>query len=143
MNNPGIYNLGDAALSDINAATTATVITSANNVAYLDLEGMTAATIQVNFNYGSGGTSIKVTVETSLDDGTTWIEVARVALTTSSSEKVFNISGLTPKTTLVTPGALSDDTVLDGIFGDCWRAKVLTVGTYTGNTSLAVRLNAR
>lgn len=150
MNAPGLKNLGDVALAAINAATTATVVTSqpsvanGETVAYVDgLEGMLAAALQVNFNYGSGGTSIKVIVETSLDQGATWIEVWRCALATASEENVVNLSGLTAKTTPVTPAALTDDTCLDGILGDRFRAKVLTVGTYAGNTSLQIRMHAR
>ena len=149
MNNPGHYSLGDAALAAINAATSATVITSASDaqgstVAYIDrLEGMQAASIQANFTWGSGGTSLKVIIETSLDQGTTWIEVARMAFAAASEENIVNLSGLTPKTTPITPAALADDTCQDGVFGDRWRARILTVGTYAGNTSLAIRMNAR
>lgn len=149
MNNPGLYNLGDVALAAINAATVATVVTSGNDsqgsaVAYISgLEGMHAATLQANLTYGSGGTSIKVIWETSLDQGTTWIEVCRMALAQASEENLANLSGLTSKTTIVTPAALSDDTCLDGIFGDRWRARILTVGIYAGNTSLSLRMNAR
>lgn len=151
MNAPGLKNLGDVALAAINAATTATVVTSqpsvanGETVAYVDgLEGMLAATLQANFTYGSsGGTSIKVIWETSLDQSQTWIEVCRMALGTASEENVVNLSALTPKTTIVTPAALSDDTCLDGIFGDRWRARIVTVGTYVGNASLSLRMNAR
>lgn len=149
MNNPGLYNLGDAALATINAATTATVITSSSDaqsttIAYVDrLEGMLAASLQANFTYGAGGTSLKVIWETSIDQGTTWVEVCRMAFATASEENIVNLSGLTPKTTVVTPAVLSDDTCLDGIFGDRWRARILTVGTYTGNTNLALRMSAR
>lgn len=149
MNNPGIYNLGDAALAAINAATAATVITSASeeggNVAYIDgLDGMQAVTLQANFNYGSsGGTSVKVDIETTCDQGTTWVPIARFAFLTASAEKLFNLSGLTPKTSAVTPASLSDDSVVDGIFGDRLRCRITTVGTYVGNASLAVRAIAR
>lgn len=150
MNSPGLKNLGDVSLAAINAATTATVVTSSpsaangETVAYVDgLEGMLAAALQVNFNYGSGGTSLKVIVETSLDQGSTWIEVWRCALAQASEQNVVNLSGLTPKTTPATPAALSDDSCLDGILGDRFRAKVLAVGTYAGNTSLQIRMHAR
>ena len=89
MNNPDTYVLGDVALAAINAATTATVVTTAsdtggNTVAYIgDLDGMVSAGLGINFNYGSGGTSIKVIIETSDNDGTTWTEVWRMALTTA------------------------------------------------------------
>lgn len=151
MNSPGLKNLGDVSAAAINAATSAAVVTSqpssanGETVAYVDgLEGMLACTLQANFTYGSsGGTSIKVIWETSLDQGQTWIEVCRMALGTASEENVANLSALTPKTTIVTPAALSDDSCLDGIFGDRWRARILTVGTYVGNASLALRMNAR
>jgi len=39
---------------------------------------------------------------------------------------------LTPVTTVYTPTTLSDDTVKDGILGERWRAKIITVGTYAG-----------
>jgi hypothetical protein len=148
MENP--YNLGDVALSAINSATTATVVTSASDssgatVQYLSVpDGMLAATLQVNFNYGSsGGTSIKAIVATSLDQGTTWVEVWRAAFGIVSEENLVNLSGLTPKTTPITPGALADDTCLDGILGPIWRMSILTVGTYVGNASLSGRLIAR
>jgi hypothetical protein len=149
MDNPGIRNLGDVALAAINAATTAAVVTSQTDAggdtqAYVDrLQGMLAASISVNFNYGSGGTSIKVLIETSLDQGTTWTEVWRCALGTASEQNIINLSGLTPLTTPYTPAALTDDTTKDGIFGDRLRARILTVGTYAGNTSLAIRMHAR
>ena len=150
MENPGLYNLGDVALAAINAATAATVVTTGTDaqgatVAYIgDLDGMLAATLQINFNYGSsGGTSIKAMVETSLDQGTTWIEVWRAAFGTASEENLVNLSGLTPKTTPVTPAALTDDTCLDGVLGERWRMRILTVGTYVGNASLSGRLIAR
>lgn len=144
MINAGLYNLGDVALAAINAATTATVVTSGvDGVAYIDdLDGILAATIQANFNWGSGGTTLKAIIETTLDDGTSWIEVARFAFTAASAEKVANLSAFTPVTTVYTPAALSDDAVKDGILGPRWRARVLTTGTYVGNTSLALRLVA-
>ncbi len=141
MENPGLYNLGDVALTAINAATTATVVTGNGYID--DLDGMLSATLQMNFTYGSGGTSIKATVETSADQGLTWVEVARFALTTASLEKLVNLSGLTPVTTPYAPTALSDDSVKDGFLGERWRAKIITVGTYAGNSQLSLRLVAR
>lgn len=146
MDNAELYNLGDVAIT---AAVTNSVITTASDAngatqAYIDdLDGMLSATIQANFTYGSGGTTVRLMIETSLDQGTTWIEVWRALFGTASEENVINLSALTPKTSPVTPAALSDDTCLDGIFGPRWRAKITSTGTYAGNTSLAVRLNAR
>lgn len=146
MNNPGIFNLGDRAIT---TALTGEVITSAPDDQgatqgfIANLEGMVAATLSVNFVYGSGGTNCKVMIETTLDQGTTWIEVARFLFAQASEQNVVNMSALTPVTTVYTPAALSDDAVKDGVFGDRWRAKVTSTGTYAGNTSVSVRLNAR
>lgn len=149
MDNTNIRNLGDAALATINAATSATAITSqpdemGNTVGYVDrLAGMLACLISVNFNFGGGGGTIKVLVDFTPDQGTTWIEVARVALATASLQRVINLSGLTP-VAVYTPVALADDAVKDGILTDRCRVRILKAGTdYAGNTSLSVRLHPR
>jgi hypothetical protein len=97
-------------------------------------------TIQGNFTYGSGGTSADAYVQTSLDGGTTWVDIANFHFTTSSARFVYNLSAATPKTTQVTPtdGSLTANTALDGILGAKYRVKTVTVGTYAGSTSLSV-----
>jgi len=151
MDNSGLKNLGDVALAAINAATTATVITSASDdegatQPYIDqAQGALGATIEANFVYGSGGDTLKVIVETTLNQGITWIEIARLAFAQASAEKVINLSALTPVTTVYAPTALSDDTVKDGILGDRFRARTLkgAGAAYAGNTSLSLRLHLR
>jgi hypothetical protein len=136
MDAPGVYELGDIAITTAGTQT---------GTAVTDLDGMLAAGLQVRLAYGSGGTSVKVYVQTSLDQGTVWIDVACFTFTTASAVKVRNLSALTPKTTDVTPtdGALTDDTSVDGILGDRMRIKVVSVGTYAGSTVLSARLVAR
>lgn len=136
MNNPGYYSLADLPIT--------TALTGSTQTAIENLEGMLASTIQAKFAYGSGGTSAKVYVQTTLDDGLTWVDIASFAFTTSSATKVINLSGLTPKTTAITPsdGALSDDTCVDGILGNTLRVKITTVGVYV-NSTLSVKLIAR
>lgn len=101
-----------------------------------------AVNIQCRFTYGSGGTTAKAWVQTSLD-GSNWTDVASCAFTTSSLRQVFNLSALTPVTTAytATDGTLADNTVKDGIIGPQWRLKYTTTGTYAGSTVLAVDLN--
>lgn len=147
MDNPGLRNLGDAAIT---GAVTNLVITAAPdeqgiNQAYIgSLDGMLAATLQANFNAGNGaGTSCIVDVFTSLDQGTTWWQVVRLKFLNVNGEKVVNLSGLSPRTTPATPTLLADDTCLDGVFGDRWRASITTVGTFGGNASVSCRMQAR
>lgn len=150
MQNPGLKNLGDVALAAINAATTATVVTSSTDqdgstIAYVDrLEGMLSATLQATFNWGSGAGTLKAIWETSCDQGASWTEVARMAFAAASEQNTVTLSGLTPVTTVYTPVALADDTVKDGILGPWFRARILKAGdAYAGNTSLSLRLIAR
>lgn len=91
-------------------------------------------TIQANFAYGSGGTSVAVFLQTSLDGGTSWIDIANFSFTTASAIAIVNLSAATPKTTAVTPtdGSLAANTVVDGIIGAMFRCKGSSVGTYVG-----------
>lgn len=109
-----------------------------------DLEGLLAMVLQARLAYGSGGTSVKVYVQTSLDQGVTPIDIACFTFTTAAAIKARNLSALTPKTSDVTPtdGALTDDTSVDGVLGDRFRVKVVSVGTYA-NTTLTVGAVAR
>ena len=88
MLNPGTYALADRAIT--------TAINEAQSP-IVDLEGMTAVTIQARLAYGSGGTTAKVYVATSLDNGLTWVDVACLAFGPAGGVKVVNVSGLTPK----------------------------------------------
>ncbi len=142
----GIYKLGDEAIT---TAVTNLVITdgvSVSGVAQSFIDGLdfaAAVTLQANFTWGSAGTTVKVDVETSLDQGSTWIPIYRFAFTTASAEKVINLSGLTPVTSVYTPTTLSDDAGKDGILGDRLRCRITSTGTYAGNTSVAVRAAVR
>lgn len=136
MTNGGIYTLGDFALT-----TSAVYVGDAIE----NLDGMTAATVQLRFQYGSGGTTVRAYCQVSADQGTTWCDVICVLYGTSSEVAIFNLSGLTPKTTAVVPtdGALTDDTAIDGILADRMRLKVVVTGTYAGQTVLSGRVSVR
>lgn len=136
METPDIFSLGDFSITDPGTYLGDWVI---------DLDGMLAALFQARFAYGSGGSSAKVYIQTSLDQDTTAIDIACITFATAAGNKVVNLSGLTPKTTAVTPGdgALADDTAIDGILGDRLRVKVVTTGTYGGSTVLSVRAAVR
>lgn len=92
--------------------------------------------IQGNFTYGSGGTSADAWVQTTIDGGVTWIDIANFHFTTASARFSYNLSSLTPVTTEYTPtdGTLSANTAKDGIIGQGMRVKYTTVGTYAGSS---------
>lgn len=109
------------------------------------LIGMQALTLWMKFAYGSGGTALKAYLQTSIDQGNTWLDIACMAFAQVSRTALVNLSGLTPKTTLVIPtdGTLTDDTVVDGLLGDRVRLKAIVTGTYAANTLLSGRMVAR
>ena len=108
-----------------------------------DLSGALAVTLSARLAYGSGGTSCYALVETSLDQGVTWVQIARFDFTTSGLQKVVTVSGLTPRLAAASAGSLSADTALDGTLGDRLRATVVSTGTYAGSTVVSVRANVR
>lgn len=92
--------------------------------------------LQGTFTYGSGGTSADAWMQTSLDGGSTWTDVANFHFTTASARFQYNLSSATPVTTEYTPtdGTLAANTAKDGLIGPLWRVKYTTVGTYAGTT---------
>lgn len=133
---PGVQSLGDFAITTAGTQTGGGII---------GLDGLSAVSVQARLAYGSGGTTVKAYIQTSLDQGASWIDVACITFTTANATKAINLSGLTPKTTAVTPsdGALADDTCVDGMLGDRLRAKVISTGTYAGSTVLSLRVGVR
>lgn len=140
----GIYNLGDRAITAVltNEVITAGVSSSGVDQELVDgLDWMAAVTLFCNFTWGSGGSTVTVYVETTLDE-VNWIQIARFDFTISSDAKRCNLSGLTP-VGVASVGTLSANSVLDGILGDRLRARVTTTGVYAGNTAIAVRASVR
>jgi hypothetical protein len=97
-------------------------------------------TVQANFIYGSGGTTVDAYLQTTLDGGATWCDIANFHFTTSSARKIFNLNSQTPETTQVTPtdGSMTANTAQDGVLGSQFRVKYQSSGTYGGTTTLQV-----
>lgn len=133
LTNPGVYNLAVAQITVAQTAAAQTPIAS--------LDGATAASIEAAFGYGSGGTSCDVVVQTSLDGGTTWRDIAHFTFTTASAVKYANLSGLTAKG-ITAYADLAAEGVNDGLVGNQLRAVITSVGTYA-NTTLSVRVSVR
>lgn len=147
MNNPGLKSLGDYAVT---TPVTGMVITDGISAAgvsleYIDdLEGMAGATLSLRFMYGQGGASVKAWVQTSIDQGATWMDIACAVFGTATKIAVFNLSAETPQTNLITPtdGALADNSAQDGCLGDRLRVKITSTGNYQ-NTTLSCRAVVR
>lgn len=101
--------------------------------------GIVSVGVQFNFTYGSGGTTAKFWLQTTFDNGATWVDIANLAATTASLRRLYNLDN-TAVTSIATPsdGALSDNTCVNGLLGDRLRVKYTTTGTYAGSTTIAV-----
>lgn len=107
------------------------------------LDGMSEADVQVNFQYGpSGGTTCKTYIQTSLDQGSSWIDLYCMAAATVSKKRHVRLK---PDGTIGTAsdGALADDSLATGlVLGDRLRVKAIVAGTYVG-AELSVRVAVR
>jgi hypothetical protein len=115
---------------------TAAATTTSEVMSLGQIPAAQAISVQAVFVYGSGGTTAKAYVQTSLDNGVTWIDVASFAFATATATKVSAVNIYTAVAAAVTPtdGTLTDNTILSGIFGDRLRVKLITAGTYAGTT---------
>ena len=93
-------------------------------------------TAQFTFDYGSGGTSATYWLQTSLDGGATWIDIACVQFTTADAVKIVNIDagGYVAPGYVPGDGTLAVGSVVDGIMGDRLRVKQTIVGSYANST---------
>lgn len=128
--------------SDLAITTAGTVVCTA----VTGLSGAVGVCASFRMAYGSGGGAVRTYFQTSLDAGTTWVDIACVLFGTASEGAILNFSSLTPKLTQVVPtdGTLADDTAIDGVIGDRVRLKVVSSSTaYAGNTTLIGRIVVR
>jgi hypothetical protein len=121
-------------------------ITTAGNYvgqAVTGLDGINSMSAQLSLAYGSGGTQIDAYLQTSVDGGNTWIDIANVEWTTSSAKAVLNfftaeaMAAFTPS-----DGAITANTNQQGVLGNQVRLKLHTQGTYA-NTVVAGRIVVR
>jgi hypothetical protein len=92
--------------------------------------------VQANFTYGSGGTTVDAYLQTSLDGGLTWIDIAQFHFLTTSARVVYNLNSQTPfiGQYTATDGTLAANTSKDGILGTLFQVKTASTGTYVGTT---------
>jgi hypothetical protein len=90
--------------------------------------------IVYRFSHGSGGTELKVYVQTSIDGGDNYFDVACAKFSTATENLLQNITASAISTPVsVSDAGLSDDSTQDGLLGDRFRVKHVTTGSYTGS----------
>jgi WD40-like Beta Propeller Repeat len=101
--------------------------------------GVSTISMLANFAYGSGGTTANAYVQTSLDGGQTWCDVASFPqFLLVSAQYVLTINAAATGSTACSDGTLGAGTVVN-IIGSLWRVKLTTTGTYAG-TNISVYL---
>lgn len=123
--------------------TTATTVTTTPPL--LAFYGANYLAVEAKFLYGAGGTSVDAYIQTSLDYGVTWVDVMNFSFTTAAASKISAICSRIALAAAITPtdGTLTSNTILNGLVGDRLRVKYVTVGTYTGATSLYISAVAK
>lgn len=92
--------------------------------------------VQANFSYGSGGTTVDAFLQTSVDGGLSWMDIAQFHFATASARAFYNLNSQTPNKTQVpaTDGTLAVNTANDGLLGPLFQLKLASTGTYAGTT---------
>jgi len=85
-----------------------------------------------NFDYGSGGTSVKCYVEGSYDGAVTWVPVANITFTTADDMKVLNVVP-TGIASWDANAVQSDDAAINHI-PPRLRVREVVAGTYAATT---------
>lgn len=106
--------------------------------------GIKSMSAQVAWSYGSGGGSGTWYLQTSLDQGNTWIDIAAEAFTNSSGTTIWNFdTDAAVVATAPSNGALSSGSQVNGILGDRFRLLVVTTSTAFVNSTIAARICTR
>lgn len=131
--------LGSATLA---AAVSGTIMTGGPTV--FRVGRVEAVAIQCTITVAGGGTTAKAWLQTTLDGGTTWMDIASCAFTTSTATRAYNLTAAAV-TSIATPtdGTLADNTAVNGFLGPQFRVKLTTTGTYTGASSFVVTAVAK
>ncbi len=120
--------------------TAVTAVTSTGTVVLPVLDGMKYLVVLSKFVYGSGGTTLKLWIQTSYDNGVTWNDVISHAFTTASLTKVSAVNCYVAPAAqggAQTDGTLADNTAINGLLGDRIRLKYTSTGTYAGSSTIS------
>lgn len=105
-----------------------------------------AVSLTAQFAYtADDATSLTAWVQTSIDGGQSWWDIACFTFGTASANKYQNCSGLTAISAAVAlgDGTLATDTAINGLIGDRLRVKYTSIGTYGAGTRLTVNAFSR
>lgn len=132
MNNAGVIVLCDMQIIGAKSGALLTPIAG--------LAGMSALTLEANFQFGSGSGTVIAVVATSFDN-TNWRHIARFDFANIARAAVANLNGLSSKA-VASYADLSAEGVNDGMLADRLAVLLTSTGSYT-NTTLSIRAAVR
>jgi hypothetical protein len=125
-------------------ATLAAAVTADVTAGVFEIGRAESLTLHGVITVAGGGTTAKAWVQTSIDGGSTWMDIANFAFTTSTATRAYHLTAAAV-TSVATPGdaALADNTAVNGFLGNVVRVKLTTTGTYTGASSFVITAIAK
>ena len=105
----------------------------------LGLRRMKYVALESQFDFGSSGTTTNFWVQTSLDGGTKWIDIANFTYSAASGRKGTSLD-TTTRASAITPdsGVLANNALLNGVLGDRLRVAYDSVGDHGGASIVIV-----
>src|SRR5215208_4353107 len=88
----------------------------------------------------AGGTTIKLYLQTSFDNGATWWDVICIfgGVATITKAAAIKRGIASAVRTAAVDGTLADDTIFDGFFGSKWRVKQVIAGAYAADNTFKI-----
>jgi hypothetical protein len=125
-------------------ATLAAAVTADVTAGVFEIGRAESLTLHGVITVAGGGTTAKAWVQTSIDGGATWMDIANYAFTTSTATRAYHLTAAAV-TSIATPtdGTLADNTAVNGFLGNVVRVKLTTTGTYTGASSFVITAIAK
>lgn len=105
------------------------------------LGAFTELTVQARWSPTGGGTSLIAYIETSIDGGVSWVDIARIDYATGSRLAVFGI--VSGSLAVATYAALSSEGTRAGFLGDRLRLRYTSTGTFSAGSQLTVHYAVR
>lgn len=127
------------------ATTITTAVTGVAGTVFKGLSGVRYLVCQCIFTYGSGGTNATMYLQTSFDQGTTWVDIMAFQFTTATATKISAVNTyIAPASQAFAPtdGSLTANTIIQGALGSRIRSKLTTTGTYGGSTTISATVAA-
>ena len=99
----GNVHIGGQDITFLPPLTITTAVTAVTTTPVKRLSGASYLCVEAVFLYGSGGTTVNAYIQTSLDNGLSWVDIMNFSFTTSAATKISAVVATTALAPAVTP----------------------------------------